>query len=145
MLLPRSAEPPSEAATRPDEEYQATGNRKVLLVEDNPDVRLLVSKLLESLGYQVTEVASALEADAMEHVKFDLLVCDVMLPGNRKGPDIARKFRTQQPDLAVLYMSGYQQGILTPKGIAPGPVSFIHKPFTKEDFAAQLTKLRKTP
>ena len=73
----------------------------------NSDVRLLVLILLKSLGFHVTEVASASESDALEQQIFDLLACDVMLPGSRKGPDIAKKFLAHQPELAILYMPGF--------------------------------------
>jgi len=141
ILLPRALEPTSaKESVLPGEAYFPR-NKIALLVEDNPDVRLLVSKFLVSLGFQVTEVASASEADKHQHSKFDLLVCDVMLPGNRKGPEIARTFRQQQPELVVLYMSGYQQGVLTAQDLIPTRVSFIHKPFSRDDFAAQIKEL----
>ncbi|MFT5100119.1 MAG: hypothetical protein ACI9HY_002245 [Planctomycetaceae bacterium] len=57
-----------------------------------------------------------------------------MLPVYRKGPEIADKFRPRHPDLVVLYMSGYQQGI-------PTTVSFIRKPFMKNEFATKISLL----
>lgn len=141
MLLPRASEPTQNKQVLGDEASTVPHNQSALLVEDNPDVRFLVAKLLTSLGFQVTEVASASESDRLEGQEFDLLICDVMLPGHRKGPDIARRFREQQPKLAVLYMSGFQQGILTTEDLQPHHVSFIQKPFSRDDFAAQIDKL----
>lgn len=141
MLLPRGPAPISKVQSSVNEAKPLQTNKTVLLVEDNPDVRLLVSELLKSIGFHVVEAASALEADAFEQSQFDLLVCDLMMPGSRKGADIARKFRQQQPDLKVLFMSGYQQGALTTEDLESEHVSFIQKPFSRDDFAAQIVKL----
>ena len=98
-------------------------------------------RLLKTFGFQVTEAASGVEADALLHTKFDLLVCDLMLPGDQKGPDIAKKFLKAHPNVAVLYMSGYQQDILTAEDIEPSLVSVIQKPFSREDFASEVFNL----
>jgi two-component system cell cycle sensor histidine kinase/response regulator CckA len=145
ILLPRASAPSQGKPVLGYEDSSVPQNQKALLVEDNSDVRLLASILLKSLGFHVTEVASASESDALEQQKFDLLVCDVMLPGPRKGPDIARKFLEQQPELAVLYMSGFQQGILTTEDLKPPYVSFIQKPFSRDEFAGQINKLLQLP
>jgi two-component system cell cycle sensor histidine kinase/response regulator CckA len=141
MLLPRGAEPIPHEDSVASEAIRLERNKSVLLVEDNPDVRHLVSELLKSLGFQVVEVASAAESDVFEGTQFDLLVCDLMMPGNRKGPDIARKFRQQQQRLKVLFMSGYQQGVLMTEDLQSEHVSFIQKPFSRSDFASQIAKL----
>jgi len=140
LLLPRALAPTIDPVLLSKTERQRR-NKTVLLVEDNVDVRMLVAKQLESLGYQVTEVGTAAEAEALVNPNFDLLVCDLMLPGNRKGPEVGNKFRQRQPDLAVLYISGYQQGILTPEETQSSSVSFIQKPFSKRDFAAKIDEL----
>jgi len=141
MLLPRVPVPTQQEIAADIPEVPSLHNKDALLVEDNPDVRMLVSKFLASLGFKVTEVASATQAETLERTKFDLLVCDVMLPGNRKGPEIARLFRERQPELAVLYMSGYQQGVVTTEDLQQQHVSFIHKPFSRDDFSAQIRRL----
>jgi two-component system cell cycle sensor histidine kinase/response regulator CckA len=64
-----------------------------------------------------------------------------MLPGDRKGPEIADKLRQRHPDLEVLYMSGYQQGILTSEETQSSSVSFIQKPFTKNEFVTKISVL----
>lgn len=144
MLLPRGAESIPYEGFVTSEAIPLERNKTVLLVEDNPDVRRLVSELLKSLGFQVVEVASAAESDVFEGSQFDLLVCDLMMPGNRKGPDIARKFRQHQQDLKVLFMSGYQQGVLTTEDLQSEHVSFIQKPFSRDDFASQIAMLLQT-
>jgi two-component system cell cycle sensor histidine kinase/response regulator CckA len=141
MLLPRGAAPSSLEEPSISEAIRLERNKTVLLVGDNVGVRLLVSELLKSLGFQVVEVASVVEADVFEETPFDLLVCDLMMPGNRKGPDIARKFREQQQDLKVLFMSGYQEGVLTAEDLQSDHASFIQKHFSRNDSAAQIVKL----
>lgn len=120
---------------------QEQHNKQVLLVEDNDDVRLLISKLLSSLKLDVVEASSGDEVEKLKDQSFDLLVSDVMLPGDMKGPDIARKLRAEQPGLAVLYMSGYQQGMLSAEDLTPEKAAFIQKPFTRKDFSAKIERL----
>ena len=141
LLLPRVAEPSTMDSSDVPVELPQARNEKVLVVEDNTDVRALVVRLLKTLGFEVTEVGSGSEADALIQTQFDLLVCDLMLPGDQKGPDIAKNFIKAQPNVAVLYMSGYQQDILTAEDIEPALISFIQKPFSREDFASEVFKL----
>jgi two-component system cell cycle sensor histidine kinase/response regulator CckA len=141
ILLPRVDEPSSAEHPAAAKRKKAKTGQRVLLVEDNHEVRLSVAKMLDALGFQVTSVGTAQEAEISESLTFDLLVCDVMLPGNQKGPDIAKKFQTAQSGIAVLYMSGYQQGILTTADLESSSVSFIQKPFSKEDLTSKVLGL----
>lgn len=141
LLLPRAIAPLQTESASVTKDEILRPIETALLVEDNFDVRLLVTNLLESLEYEVTAVGTAAEAEALLESNFDLLVCDLMLPGDRKGPEVGNKFRLQQPDLVVLYMSGYQQGILTAEETQSSSVSFIQKPFSKNDFAAKISEL----
>jgi len=117
---------------------QEQHNKQVLLVEDNDEVRVLISMLLSSLKLEVVEASSGDEVDKLKDKSFDLLVSDVMLPGVLKGPDIARRLRTDHPGIAVLYMSGFQQGMLSADDLTPKKVAFIKKPFTRKDFSAKI-------
>ena len=141
LLLPRAVEDTEDDSPILAEQARPAINKTVLLVEDNPDVRLLVARMLQSLGFQVTEVESAQQAEALEQTRFDLLVCDLMLPGSRKGTEIAARFKQNQSNLAVLYMSGYQEGILTTEDLQAANIGFIQKPFRKDKFTAKITEL----
>jgi len=78
---------------------------RVLLVEDDPRQRALLSDLLGDAGYHVTAVGSATGAMAQMSAHFDLLITDVDLESLLTGLDIARFIRLVQPDLPVLVLS----------------------------------------
>ena len=91
-----------------------TGHETILVLEDDPDVRELTVLQLKSLGYTVLQAHdgnSALEVLGQEG-KIDLLLSDVVLPGGMRGPEVAIKAKEDQPDLKVLFMSGYTQNAL---------------------------------
>jgi CheY-like chemotaxis protein len=140
LLLPCEEER-KQATQEHSGHIQEQHNKQVLLVEDNDDVRVLISMLLSSLKLEVVEASSGDEVEKLKDHSFDLLVSDVMLPGDLKGPDIARKLRTEHPGLAVLYMSGFQQGMLSADDLTPEKAAFIQKPFTRKDFSAKIEML----
>lgn len=116
-------------------------DKRVLLVEDNNEVRSLVAKLLGSLKLEVLEAANGDEAERLMVEPLDLLVCDVMLPGGVKGPDVARTLRAIQPGIAVLYMSGFHPGVLLKEDLAQKGVDFIQQPFSRDDFSSKIETL----
>ncbi|MEE8371570.1 MAG: PAS domain S-box protein [Sphingomonadales bacterium] len=97
------AEEPLEL-TRPE---QTEGT--ILVLEDEPDVRLLVTGQLQDLGYKVFAAVDGAGAMAVleEHPEIDLLFADVVLPGGKSGPKIAAAARLNYPGLKVLFTSGY--------------------------------------
>ncbi len=111
----------------------------VLLVEDEPGVRLLCESLLASLGYRVIACASAVEAlgrDPAERI--DLLLADVVMPG-LSGPQLAERLCGRCPGLRVLYMSGYTPEEIS-RHLRGGAADCLRKPFTKAAFAEALRR-----
>ena len=111
------------------------GNRTtILVVEDEEAVRGLVQKALAPLGTQVLVAGSAAEAlAAAAGTHIDLLLTDVSLPG-ASGTDLAAELRAEQPDLRVIYMTGWQEHLALadiPEGVLLG------KPFS----LAELTRV----
>nr|WP_084621424.1 PAS domain-containing sensor histidine kinase [Luteibacter yeojuensis] len=109
----------------------ATGSgQQIVVVDDDPQVRSLVTELLASLGYDVHGASSA--ETALEylqgHARVDLLVTDVGLPGlnGRQLADIARQAR---PGLRVLFMTGYAFGAVGPADFLDDGMTMIGKPF----------------
>lgn len=85
-----------------------TGNHRVLLVEDDPRVRRLVARDLSAWSYDV-DVAEAYD-EALRKCRtntYDLVLSDVMIPGNSNGYDLALWIRQHQPRIPVVLMSGY--------------------------------------
>lgn len=107
------------------------GAGTVLLVEDDPYLRVLVERMLEKLGYAVLSAGSA--AQALELAgefegQLSLLLTDVIMPG-MSGRDLAAQLVERQPGLRVLFMSGYPADIIAPHGVLEPGLHFVQKPF----------------
>ena len=87
---------------------------KVLVVEDEPDVRRLVSTQLASLGYEAATASTGPEALQVLSTDpdFDVLFTDVVMPGGMNGVELARRACEINPGLCVLFTSGYSQEAL---------------------------------
>jgi CheY-like chemotaxis protein len=116
---------------------------RVLIVEDNDGVRDLVTAQLTSLGYQVETAADGRQADAVlrSDAVIDLLISDVVLPGGMSGAEIATAARQLRPDLPVLYMSGYTEGIIEAERLTSEGSVLLPKPFTKSQLSAAIDRV----
>jgi CheY-like chemotaxis protein len=115
----------------------------ILVVDDEPEIRKLVGAMVSQLGY------TALTADSGEHAvtlykrhqgPIDLLITDVVAPG-MSGPMLADKLTALQPDLKVLYISGYDNTHVVQKYVVEKGHSLLTKPFTVEDMKAKVRQL----
>jgi two-component system cell cycle sensor histidine kinase/response regulator CckA len=112
----------------------AAGER-VMVVEDEPSIRRLVDTCLRDVGYQVLTAADADEAERKMRAlldrgeRLDLLFTDVVMPG-RSGPILAEDLRRLQPDLPVLFASGYTDDEVLRRGMREGTARLLPKPFT---------------
>jgi CheY-like chemotaxis protein len=112
----------------------------VLVVEDDTEVRDFVVEVLGSLGYEVISAVSgpdALRKAGALTVPVDLLLTDIIMPG-MTGRELADRLLRVQPDLKVLYMSGYPDDVLAPQGDLEADVAHLPKPFQPEVLAAKL-------
>ena len=112
----------------------------VLVVEDNSEVRDLSVTLLESLGYEVLSASEG--ARALEIIeaapRIDLILSDVMLPGGLLGPEVVQRAKQAQPDLRVLFMSGYADAAARSSGLLAEGATILSKPFQRYDLACQM-------
>jgi signal transduction histidine kinase/ActR/RegA family two-component response regulator len=131
----------TEAESRTD--VPRGSGESVLLVEDDPAVRKLVSNILKDLGYQVTEARDGEVALALfEGVgTFDLLLSDVVLPGSYSGRDLATVVARQRPQTEILLMSGYESDVFNQRGISARTSELLHKPFGKAELAHKIRSL----
>jgi CheY-like chemotaxis protein len=121
----------------------ATGRGRVLVVDDDDAVRATTARMLQTLGYDVLTARSGVEAEALALAgrgKLDLLVCDLAMP-NRSGPDVARAISHLNPDIKVLFVSGYPRG--AERELPAG--SFLQKPYDRDTLARKLAALRADP
>jgi CheY-like chemotaxis protein len=111
------------------------GTETVLLAEDEPLVRSLVSNLLRDQGYIVLEAADGLEALSMAQEyaggQIDLLLSDVVMP-QMGGRELAERLLMIFPEIKVLFMSGYAQGSTFHINALGPQVELIQKPFTPD-------------
>ncbi len=134
IYLPRAAR---KAAPAPPEqpsvsEREAKGET-ILVVEDDPDVRTLAVALLSKLGYGIVEAEDAKSALALlpESGRIDLLLSDIVLPGKMNGVELAVEVRALQPQVKMVFMSGYTQRAFDAEGIDGLDYIYIQKPFGK--------------
>lgn len=120
----------------------ARGSETILVVDDEPSIRMLVKDILEPLGYHTLDAScgkEALQTIQTAAGQIDLLLTDVILPG-MNGRELAREFAAQKPGGKVLFMSGYTDSIIASHGILEAGTDFIEKPLTRD---ALLRKVRK--
>ena len=117
------------------------GNEHILLVEDSAKARVVVERILISLGYHVVICADADEAMVVINSGkyFDLLFTDVVMPGSMNGLEAARLIRAARPSIKILITSGFSD--LTGNDIADLEARFIVKPFRKVELAKMLRRL----
>ena len=108
----------------------------ILLVEDERQVRSLMTTLLARCGYRVLEAGSpqrALDIAAREP-GIDLVVSDVVLPG-MTGPEMVARLLESHPALRVVYSSGYTERAVKGSDLVAGGAAFLPKPFTPDELA----------
>jgi signal transduction histidine kinase/CheY-like chemotaxis protein len=127
--------PPAPEPARP-----AGLGATVLLVEDEPSVRMLARELLGELGFQVLAAADGPSALALEaeHPGIDLVFTDVMLPNGMNGRELAEELRRRRPELPIVFASGYPRDVIEGRGeIEPG-WRLLTKPYAFEELAEAL-------
>ena len=142
LYLPRHRAEAHEAESLPDlaEVPRAEQGETVLVVDDDPAVRMLVAEVLEDLGYAVVEAAdgpSALKVLQSDR-RIDLLVSDVGLPGGMNGRQVADAGRGMRPGLKVLFITGYAENAVVGNGHLESGMHVLTKPFAMETLASRI-------
>jgi two-component system, cell cycle sensor histidine kinase and response regulator CckA len=121
----------------------ADDRHNILVVDDEPEIRKLVSAMVTQFGY------NALTADSGDHAltmyrnlraPIALLITDVVAPG-MSGPMLADKLSALQPDLKVLYISGYDNTHVVQKYVVERGHVLLSKPFTMEELQNKMSQL----
>jgi CheY-like chemotaxis protein len=122
---------------------RAAAGETVLVVDDEPTIRMLIGDTLAELGYRAIEVADAesglkvLESD----VNIDLLITDVGLPSGMSGKEMVDAARVKRPDLKVLFITGYADNAAITNGhLEPGTL-VMSKPFSMDKLAARIRSI----
>ncbi|HTZ27901.1 MAG TPA: PAS domain S-box protein [Streptosporangiaceae bacterium] len=126
---------------RQSAEVQGGSDEVLLLVEDEAALREVARRILSRNGYEVIVANNgqeAIEAASRYEGHIDGLVTDVVMPG-MQGKELADRIREIQPDIGILFMSGYTQGILGAQGVLESGINLVEKPFNE---ATLLQKVR---
>ena len=145
IYLPRHLGEEDSAEELPDltDAPRAEQGQTVLVVDDEPTVRMLVTEVLEDLGYVAVEAgdgAAGLKV-LQSNARIDLLVTDVGLPGGINGRQLADAARIDRPDLKILFITGYAENAVLSHGHLDPGMHVLTKPFALEALASRLKDL----
>jgi PAS domain S-box-containing protein len=143
MYLPRPWETHTEFDDPPEPGQTLPAGLKVLLVEDDAEVREVVRTFLDSLRCQVTMAASGEQAllEIGPEADFDLLLSDIALGPGMRGTRLAELAQERAPRMAVLLMSGYSAELLDADRDAPLGWELLRKPYTRAELALAMARL----
>jgi len=136
-----------DEAAEPAEAPRARPGKTVLVVDDEPTVRMLVSDVLEDLGHTVIEAPDGatglrvLQSDA----RIDLLVTDVGLPRGMNGRQVADAGQALRPALKVLFITGYAENAVLSHGQLDPGMHVMTKPFAMDALASRIKDLTAAP
>lgn len=140
IWLPAAEEVPQEPGEDAGAGPPSGHGETILVVEDEPQVRALTSRILGGHGYHVIQAANgeaALEQSAAYQEHIDLLVTDVVMPV-MSGAELAGRLLEVRPDTKVLYMSGYTSDVVLRHGPRDSEVGVLEKPFSSEELLGRV-------
>jgi len=146
IYLPRhfgAAEEEGGESCEKNEKQRSTGGQTILVVDDDPTIRMLITETLADLGMEAIEAADAsaglkvLRSD----VRIDLLITDVGLPGGMNGRQMADAAREARARLPVLFITGYAENAAVGNGHLDPGMHILTKPFAMKKLADRITAI----
>jgi CheY-like chemotaxis protein len=118
------------------------GTETILVVEDDPAVRGILSAMLRQRGYRVLEASDGRAAVdlAAGPEELDLLITDLVMP-DMSGRELADRLAAQRPGLRTLFVSGYGHSALVHRGALGPGMAYLAKPFSTEELARKVRQL----
>ena len=145
LYLPRHFGEVDDADLIPEVEQapRAQAGETVMVVDDEPTVRMLVAEILHELGYQCIEASDGAAGLKLlnSEARIDLLVTDVGLPGGMNGRQMADAARLERPDLKVLFITGYAENAVVGNGHLDPGMHVMTKPFGMEALGSRIREL----
>jgi len=142
MWLPRSGDARTGDEQRSDAVEPKGAGEVILVVEDDPAVRDTAVSLLRSLGYQTLAAHNgAVALAAMDASDVDLVLTDVVLPGDVNGKDVLLEARRRVPGLPALLTSGYAEDVIAKHGGTEPGVGVLTKPYTRLELATRVREM----
>ncbi len=115
--------------------------QKILLAEDDNDMRRFLVKALEKAGYKVLSFDNGASAyDRLREEPFSLLLTDIVMP-EMDGIELARRATELDPDLKVMFITGFAAVALNPDSKAPKDAKVLSKPFHLRELVDEVNKL----
>ena len=143
IYLPRFKAGHIDAAVESEAAAPHRGTETVLLVEDEKAMLELAKEMLQRLGYAVLCAGTPQTAMRLLAGEYSgpvhLLITDVVMP-EMNGRELAKKLKPIQPNMKVLYMSGYTADVIAHRGVLEKGVNFIQKPFSMKSLAEKVRK-----
>lgn len=116
-------------------------NYKILLAEDDHDMRRFLAKALENAGFQVSAFDNGLSAyNKLREEPYELLLTDIVMP-EMDGIELARRATELDPDIKVMFITGFAAVALNPDNNAPKQAKILSKPFHLKDLVGEVQKL----
>jgi CheY-like chemotaxis protein len=143
IYLPQLDETGAKSESRVSQSESLQGSETVLLVEDENSVRELARRILEMYGYVVLEAVGSDETQRIceEHEgRIHLMLTDVVMPG-ANGRELAQMVAPLQPEMKVLYMSGYTDDAIVQHRVLGADTPFLQKPFTPAGLARKVREV----
>jgi signal transduction histidine kinase len=138
IYFPPAAEPSAPPSAPKPETPSRHGTETILVAEDEPTLREMISDILALHGYHVLAASSgpgALEVWRREHTRIDLLLTDMVMPGGMTGTDLAEELHRNNPSLKVIYTTGYSPGSTGLQEAINQGVNLLPKPFSPNTLA----------
>src|SRR3954469_21939021 len=116
---------------------------KILLAEDDNDMRRFLVRALQNAGYEVSSYDNGLAAyHRLREEPFELLLTDIVMP-EMDGIELARRATELDPDIKVMFITGFAAVALNPDSNAPKDAKVLSKPFHLKDLVNEVEKLLK--
>jgi len=117
-----------------------SGQKNILVVDDDKSVRSTFSSVLRQEGYRVTAVKNGYEAiKAIDEESFDLALVDLGMPG-MDGIEVLEKIKTRRPQTRVIIFTGYGSITTAVEAMRKGATDYLNKPFSPEELKAGVKK-----
>jgi PAS domain S-box-containing protein len=146
IYLPRSGHPeeiPTDLEPAPAE----GGTERVLVVEDDEEVRITAADMLTELGYSVLKAKDSDSAVTIieSGISIDVLFTDVVMPGKLRSTELARRAQQKLPHIAILFTSGYPDNAILHGEVFDEGADILNKPYTREELARRLRQVLRKP
>ncbi len=116
-------------------------NQKILLAEDDNDMRRFLAKALQNAGYAVVSFDNGLSAyNRLREEPFELLLTDIVMP-EMDGIELARRATELDPEIKVMFITGFAAVALNPDNHAPRQAKILSKPFHLKDLVNEVNRL----